>query len=119
MKTKNIEQELREDLFSAKRAIKTLKDYLITFKTYIDLKEKYESESQEFFGACCSGCEGCDPDENWIKVVNDKIVKMTEGERKKKEINLDLQLQNVIYLKNRIKNIMKFLNKPIKKKGNK
>ena len=119
METKNIEQELRDDLFSAKKTIRTLKDYLITFKTYIDLKEKYESESQEFFGACCSGCEGCDPDENWIKVVNGKIVNMTEYERKEKEIDLDLQLQNVIYLENRIKNIMEFLTQPIKRKGNK
>jgi len=107
MKTKNIEQELRDDLFSAKRAIRTLKDYLITFKTYIDLKEKYESEYEQFFGSCCSSCD-CS-----------NMNYMTEFEIKKKEIDLDLQLQNVIYLENRIKNIMKFLTQPIKKKGNK
>jgi len=105
MEAKNIEQELRDDLFSAKKAIKNLKDYLITFKTYIDLKEKYESESITYFGSCCSGCEGCN------------MAYMTESEIREKEIDLDLQLQNVIYLENRIKNIMEFLTQPIKKKG--
>jgi len=108
MKTKNTEQELRDDLFSAKRAIRTLKDYLITFKTYIDLKKKYESEYEQFFGSCCSSCGDCG-----------NINYMTESERKEKEIDLDLQLQNVIYLENRIKNIMGILTQPIKKKGDK
>ena len=107
MKAKNIEQELKDDLFSAKKAIRTLKDYLITFKTYIDLKEKYESESKQFFGSCCSSCD-CS-----------NMAYMTEFEIKEKEIDLDLQLQNVIYLENRIKNIMGILTQPIKKKGDK
>lgn len=117
METKNKEQELREDLWSAKRSIETLKDYLITFKTYIDLKEKYESENEYYFTSCCVGCDGCDPNGNWIKEVNGKIVDMTEYEIKQKEIDLDLQLQNVTYLENRIKNIMEFLTQPIKKEG--
>ena len=105
MKAKNIEQELRDDLFSAKKAIRTLKDYLITFKTYIDLKEKYKSEYEQFFGSCCSSCD-CS-----------NMNYMTEFEIKEKEIDLDLQLQNVIYLENRIKNIMEIVTQPIKKKG--
>ena len=98
MEIKNTEQELRDDLFSAKRAIRTLKDYLITFKTYIDLKEKYKGESEQFFGSCCSSCGDCG-----------NINYMTEYEIIKKEIDLDLKLQNVIYLENRIKNIMEIL----------
>jgi len=107
METKNIEQELRDDLFSAKRAIRTLKDYLITFKTYIDVKEKYERKSKEFFGSCCSSCD-CS-----------NMAYMTESEIIEKEIDLDLQLQNVIYLENIIKNIMEIITQPIKKKEDK
>ena len=108
METKNIEQELRDDLFSAKKEIRTLKDYLSTFKTYIDVKKKYESEYEQFFGSCCSNCVDCG-----------NINYMKKSEIKEKEIDLDLQSQNVIYLENRIKNIMEILTQPIKKKKDK